>query len=373
MVEVGHHALEAVVLLTEEVDSGDLDVVVGHEGSAGGRRVGGLDLLGVEALRSLDQEEGHALAGAFGDGHEVVSKGSVCDPLLDAIDDVGTIRGLGAIGLDSCDVASRGGLGDREADALVAQQNLGNHLLGDLRVAEVQDGRKADAESRAEPVHEARVAQVSHLLMCDLLVEVVEVVGANACRHLDVRDVLDDWHAAVADAGGQQARAAHRLVDFLAWVLTALLSILQFRHDGLVQKLSDGVAELAVGIVVVGGPPATAPDPGRLGEGDLRDHLGLSIGDLRLASDEGALLQFGVLGEDLTLVQGVENLSSILACIGKDNTLATGVDLQELGDIVDFGVDNEPAVVSLVVLGNLLDSERRHGVKEEVEGARGLV
>lgn len=79
--------MDALVLLAEEVLDGDLDVVEGDVGGAGGGRVRRLDGLRLDALAALDQEDAEALARVDA-RDEVVAEDAVRDPLLGAIDDL---------------------------------------------------------------------------------------------------------------------------------------------------------------------------------------------------------------------------------------------------------------------------------------------
>ena len=58
----------------------------------------------------------------------------------------------------------------------------------------------------------------------------------------------------------------------------------------------------------------------------------------------------------LRVVQHVELLGSITAGVQEDSFLASWVVRQELGNIKNLAVDDDPDVVLLVVLGNLSSS-----------------
>lgn len=87
VVEVAEDDVDALVLLAEEVLDGDLDVVKGDVGGAGGGRVRGLDGLRLDALGALDEEDAEALARVDA-GDEVVGEDAVRDPLLGPVDDL---------------------------------------------------------------------------------------------------------------------------------------------------------------------------------------------------------------------------------------------------------------------------------------------
>ena len=87
VVKVAQDDVNALVLLTEEVLDGDLDVVKGNVRRTGGGRVRRLDGLRLNALAALDQEDTEALARVDA-RDEVVAKDTVRDPFLGSVDDL---------------------------------------------------------------------------------------------------------------------------------------------------------------------------------------------------------------------------------------------------------------------------------------------
>lgn len=87
VVKVAQDDVDALVLLAKEVLYGDLDVVKGNVGGAGGGRVRRLDGLRLDALVAFDQEDAEALAGVD-TRDEVVAEDTVRDPLLGSVDDL---------------------------------------------------------------------------------------------------------------------------------------------------------------------------------------------------------------------------------------------------------------------------------------------
>ena len=87
VIKVAEDHVNALVLLAKEVFDGDLDVIEGNVGGAGGRRVGGLDGLGLDTLSTLDKEDAQALAGVDS-SDEVVGEDTICDPFLGSVDNL---------------------------------------------------------------------------------------------------------------------------------------------------------------------------------------------------------------------------------------------------------------------------------------------
>ena len=61
--------------------------------------------------------------------------------------------------------------------------------------------------------------------------------------------------------------------------------------------------------------------------------------------------------DNLGVVKHVEFLSGISSSVQENGLLASWVVGQEAGDIENLAVDNHPAVIFLVVLGNLVNGE----------------
>jgi len=79
VVEVAHNNDETLVLLSQQVLDGHLDVLKLHECSCSGSRVRGLDLLGLDTLAARDQKDGEALL-RLAACHKIVGEHAVGDP-----------------------------------------------------------------------------------------------------------------------------------------------------------------------------------------------------------------------------------------------------------------------------------------------------
>jgi hypothetical protein len=96
VVEVAENDLNSLVLLAQQILSGDLDVVECHKSCTSCCRVRGLDLLGLNTLATLDEEDTQALVGS-GTCDEVVAPYTVGDPLLGTVDDLACVSALSLI------------------------------------------------------------------------------------------------------------------------------------------------------------------------------------------------------------------------------------------------------------------------------------
>mmetsp|Transcript_29302 Transcript_29302/g.95497 ORF Transcript_29302/g.95497 Transcript_29302/m.95497 type:complete len:469 (+) Transcript_29302:1331-2737(+) len=247
VIEVAHDALEAFVLLAEEVAHGNLDIVVLDVRGARGRAVARLDLLRGQPLRALNEEQGDAAHPRAASAHgcdEVVRKRAVRDPLFDAVDDVELpARRLGSRAADVGDVAPGEGLRDCKADALVAGVHLGDHLALDRGGRKVNHARQPDDEPGAEAVRVPRHAETRHLLVNNHLVEKVEFLRS---------DTADEAHAFEVRAGAharrEQARAAELLVNLERRILSRVVVRHSRRHNLAVHKLAHSAAEALVGL-----------------------------------------------------------------------------------------------------------------------------
>lgn len=90
VVKVAEDNLDTLVLLAKHVLGRDLDIVEGHVSCASGGRVGGLDLLGLDTLTTLDKEDTQALVCAR-TGDKVITPDTVGDPLLGSVDDLAIV------------------------------------------------------------------------------------------------------------------------------------------------------------------------------------------------------------------------------------------------------------------------------------------
>ena len=354
VVEVGQDDIDALVLLAEQVLDGNLDVVKGDVGGAGRRRVRGLDRLGLDALAALDEEHRQTLLGLDA-GDKVVGEDTVGDPLLGAVDDVVlAVGGLGGGGAETGDVGAGEGLGDGQADLLLAGEDLlGDALLeGRVLVAVVEDAGQADDHAGHVAVLETAAGDAHLLLRHDHVVEVVELLALDgAVEQVDAVQVLAGTHAHVQDAG-----LGHLVDQVLADELAGALLLESLGGEHLIGELADGLLEAAVAVVEVGALELGG-EPEGLGVGDGREVAGLGGDDGLLLALDGADGQVVVLDQHLVPVEVVEGRGGVLAADLAEDGLTTGVGVEELGDIVDNGVDDEPGAVLGVVLLDLLAGE----------------
>mmetsp|Transcript_17115 Transcript_17115/g.42225 ORF Transcript_17115/g.42225 Transcript_17115/m.42225 type:complete len:303 (+) Transcript_17115:394-1302(+) len=186
VVEVVHDALEAAVLRPQQVPHRNTDVVVRDQRSAGRGRVTRLYGLRLQALAPLHQQQRDAADARSPRAHrrhEVVGEVSVCDPLLEAVDDIeSTACRLCRSTRQRRNVTPCLRPRDRQRNTLVAQKYLATHARGELGAAELQDGGQADNKAGAEAVAVPGDAQAAELLVRDELVKAVELLGGDAAR-----------------------------------------------------------------------------------------------------------------------------------------------------------------------------------------------
>lgn len=89
MVEVAENDMDTLVLLAKQVFNGNLDVIKGDVGGTSGRRVRGLDSLGLDTLATLNEQHAEALA-SVDTSDEVIAEDTVGDPLLGTVDNLCT-------------------------------------------------------------------------------------------------------------------------------------------------------------------------------------------------------------------------------------------------------------------------------------------
>lgn len=103
------------------------------------------------------------------------------------------------------------------------------------------------------------------------------------------------------------------------------------------------MALVVVGILELGGEPQW------LGVGYFAQLARARVDDLGFLALDGTDGQVGIFaGEDLVPVQVVEGIGSVCAGYLTQNGLTTRVGIEEVGDIIDLGVDDEPDVVLCV-------------------------
>ncbi len=262
------------------------------------------------------------------------------------------VLGEGGGGAETHDVGTGKGLRDGQADELVTSKDRLDDLILEFLGTEVHHGGQTDDHTALETVTETTSADTDELLGEDQLVEVVKLLALDAGKELATVEVLAGTHAHGVDAVG-----THLLDELDVGTLAVLLASLGDLDDLLVDKLAPLALEVSVRVVEVG-RVVGGGEPGRLGVRNARrasDGVGLELGLLALdvANDEALVLG---LGEDLATVKTEEGLGGVLAgdLFVVEDVLSTGVELGELGDVVDLGVDDNPEVASLVVLGDLL-------------------
>ncbi|KAI3481623.1 hypothetical protein L1887_55848 [Cichorium endivia] len=353
VVEVGEDVVDAHAVLADEVLFGHLDIVKRDVGGAGGGGVGGLDLLGLDvAGGARDADHGEALVGLDGGG-KVVGEGAVGDPLFGAVDNVVlAVVGEGGGGAEAHDVGAGKGFGDGEADELVAGEDGLDNLLLELVGAKVHHGGQADDHAAVEGVAEATLSAADELLGEDEFVEVVELLALDAGKEGASVEVLAGAHA-----HGVDAVLAEHLDELDVGTLARVLAALRHLDNVLVDVLAPLALEVAVRVVKVG-RVVGGGEPGGLSVGDAgraAERVWLELGLLALDGADDEALVLG-LGEDLAAVEAEEGLGGVLTgdLFVVEDVLTTRVELGKLGDVVDLGVDDDPEVALLVVLGDLL-------------------
>ena len=253
VVEVGHDDPEALVLLADQVLDGHLDVLKGDVGGAGGPDALAVHAAGGHAGEvTLDEKQRNAVhagaAGAHGSS-KVVGPDAVGDPLLLAVDNV-VLAVLGKLGLagEVGHVGAGVGLRDGQADALVAVEDTRQDAVDERLLAELDEGRAADAEAADDVPDETARAGAGQLVRQEHLVEEIPLLGGD--RLDGVRDVV----ALVlgAEQAGQVAALAHLLVD-LGGNLLLLVPLGHVGVDGGLDPLADLGTEGGVSLVVVRG------------------------------------------------------------------------------------------------------------------------
>jgi len=82
-----------------------------------------------------------------------------------------------------------------------------------------------------------------------------------------------------------------------------------------------------------------------------RDHTGRAgVGSLDLANDGVR----GMTRDNVELMHHEELLSGILTSVDENGLLTSGMIREELGDIKNLSINDDPAVLLAVVLGNIL-------------------
>lgn len=275
-------------------------------------------------------------------------------------------------GTETGNVRAGKGLGDGQAELLLAAKDLvGNLLLPSLVLGKVEHGGQANGHAGHVSVLEASHHGAAHLLAGDQVVEVVKLLALDdVVEHVDAVEVLSRAEAHVQDAG-----LAHLVNDLLADGAAGGLAVEGLGLDDLLGEDADGMAQLAVRVLEVGALEVRG-QPQRLGVGDGAEVAGLGRDDLGLLALDGADGEVGVAREHLVAVEVVEGRGGVLAGDLLEHALAAGVGVDELGQVVDGAVDDAPEGVFGGVVANLFAGEglcwgshcgRIKGEEEEVE------
>jgi len=364
VVEVAEDDVDTLVLLAEEILNGYLDVVVGNVGGSSGRGIGGLDGLGLDTLATLDEQHTEALVGLDA-GNEIVGEDTVGDPLLGSVDDIVlAVGGFDGGGTEAGNIGAREGLGDSQANLLLAAENLIRDALLHCRIlAEVKNAGKANDHTSHVAILEAAAGGADLLLRADHVVEVVKLLAVNSTtQQVNAVEMFPGPHSHVKDTS-----LGHLIDQLLADQLPGALLLQRLRCDMLIGELTHRTLEASVAVLKVRGLELGSEPEG------LGIWYGREIAELR--GDDGLLLagdsangEVGVLHEHLVPVQVVEGRGGILTGDLAQNGLAARVRVEELGHIVDDGVDNEPHAVLGVVLCDLVAGEGLGGDGERHDG-----
>lgn len=108
-------------------------------------------------------------------------------------------------------------------------------------------------------------------------------------------------------------------------------------------EFSHGSLELAVAFVEVGRVEGLVQPEG-FGVGDLGEVAGLVVDVFGFLAVEGAHEEGLVLLEDFMAVEIVEGFGCVLAGDLAEDDFTTGMGIDEVGDVVDVVIDDEPEV-----------------------------
>lgn len=285
------------------------------------------------------------------------------------------IGSLLSSGAETGNIRAGKGLSDGQAKLLLAAEDLiGNLLLPGLVLGKIEHSSQANGHTGHVSVLEASHHGSAHLLASDQVVEVVKLLALDGIvQHVDAVEVLSGAQAHVQDAG-----LAHLVNDLLADVSSGGLALQGLGRDDLIGEDADGLSQLVVRLLEVGALEVGG-QPQRLSVGNRAEVAGLGCDDFGLLALDGANGEVGVAGEHLVTVKVVEGRGGILASNLLENALATGVGVDELGQVVDGVVNDAPQGVFGGVVANLFASEglcrgshcgRVKGEKLKIDGGR---
>lgn len=154
-------------LRSKGVFNGHFHFVKSDISSTGGRRITGLDRLGLNTFTSRDQDDGETVVGLATCGeaagehqylcevekgsaalHSLVGVHSTGNPFLCPVNDpVLSVFGLPGVGLETKHVRSSVSFRDGEANEFLPRKHIGEHFLLEFLGTEVHYGRKTDYQT----------------------------------------------------------------------------------------------------------------------------------------------------------------------------------------------------------------------------------
>lgn len=385
MIEVAHDHNEALVLFTKQVVDRHLDVVELDESCGGSGRVRRLDLLRLDAFATRNQKNGEALFCAAA-GHEVIGEHAVGDPfpspislalsrpranLLGAVDnEVLAIRRLGCSGLETSDITARKGLGDSQAHLLLAREDLVGESSPERLVAQpLLHSSQANSHTGHVSILEACTGQhlsyhistidqptsgitPNQLLGDDQIMQIIKLLPINRTpKQLLSVQVLSGPKTHV-----QNALLGHTIDQLLANIGAILLLLLRLGCHIFIGELANRALQATMTILEVRALELRS-EPKGFGVGDRAQVAGLEVDDFGLLVGDDTDAEIAVFLQHFLSVQVVEVDRGILASnLAKHDTPA-GVGIDEIGQIIDFVVDDTPQGVFGGVLGDLFTGE----------------
>lgn len=340
MIKITHNHHKAPILRPQQIPPRHLDIVKLNIRRRRRRRVARLDRLRLHALSPLDQQHRKPL-GRLTPRHEVIAPHAVRDPLLRPVDDV--VRSILAelrSRAQARDVRARKSLRDSQADLFLAREDFAaDAVTQGVVFAPGVHGGQADGHAGHVPVLETPHVGAHNLLRDDEVVEVVVFLALDdAAEDLAALEVF-----ARAQTAGEEVRLGHFVDEGLRDVCAVLLFLHGFGHDVFLDEFADGSLQAAVTFVEVGRVEGFVQPEG-LGVGDLGEVAGVVVDVFGLFAGEGAHEEGLVLLEDFMAVEVVEGFGRVLAGDLTEDDFAAGVGVDEVGDVVDVVVDDEPEV-----------------------------
>lgn len=182
------------------------------------------------------------------------------------------------------------------------------------------------------------------LLSDDQVMEVVKVLAIHDTHHFPSMHMLP-W----SKPHSQHVRLGHLVNQLLRDERPILLLLLRLRRDVLVDKLPHSLLQCPVALVVVRTRELRS-QPQRLGVRYRTQLAGFLLDDFGFLALEDANEEVGVLVEDFMSVEIVEGLGAVLTSYLGEDDVTAGVSIEEVGQVVNFVVDDYPEVVFCVML-----------------------